>query len=291
MAVETLLKICNKCKRKFVVLHPMEVQPFVAELLVSLADIIKDLKVHQVNMFYESVALMIRAEGDEAVRNQYLVRAPSPAPPHASPHLQHRCLHRPEGTAHCYPAPTAPTGTARCASHHCAHGSRHAVCHADRAPCMQDKLMELPNTRWQQTLDQVAASPPTLEAIEVQNTLHNLLQSNVSVCQSMGGFFMPQMVKLFAPMLQVYTRLSQLINNGIQCAGPLGAQHSAIKAMRSVKKTALRLIETFVDTAEMDEHLAVIRADFVPALMEPILTDYERSLPDAKCAPLLPAGV
>lgn len=74
MAVETLLKICNKCKRKFVVLHPMEQTPFVAELLVGLPDIIKDLKVHQINMFYESVALMIRAEGDSGARNQYLVR-------------------------------------------------------------------------------------------------------------------------------------------------------------------------------------------------------------------------
>lgn len=144
--------------------------------------------------------------------------------------------------------------------------------------------MELPNANWQQTLDQVAASPQSLESIELQNTLHNLLQSNVSVCQSMGGFFMPQMVRLFAPMLEVYTRLSQLINSGIQRAGPLGAQHSTIKAMRSVKKTALKLVETFVDTAEMEDHLSVIRADFVPALMTPILSDYKQSLPDAKCA-------
>lgn len=145
--------------------------------------------------------------------------------------------------------------------------------------------MELPNTNWQQTLDQVAASPQSLESIEVQNTLHNLLQSNVSVCQSMGGFFMPQMVRLFSPMLQLYTGLSRLINNGIQHAGPLGAQHSTIKAMRSVKKTALKLIEAFVDTAEMEDHLNVISSDFVPALMEPILSDYKESLPDAKCAP------
>ena len=145
--------------------------------------------------------------------------------------------------------------------------------------------MELPNSNWQTTLDQVAASPQTLESIEVQNTLHNLLQSNVSVCQSMGGFFMPQMVRLFTPMLQLYTGLSRLINNGIQHAGPLGAQHSTIKAMRSVKKTALKLIEAFVDTAEMEDHLNVIRSDFVPALMEPILSDYQESLPDAKCVP------
>ena len=74
MAVETLLKICNKCKRKFVVQHAAENQPFVAELLQGLPNIIKDLKVHQVNMFYESVGLMIRAELDGNIRNSYLVR-------------------------------------------------------------------------------------------------------------------------------------------------------------------------------------------------------------------------
>lgn len=55
----------------------MEQQPFVAELLVSLSDVIKDLKVHQVNMFYESVALMIRAEGHQPTRDSYLVCYPS----------------------------------------------------------------------------------------------------------------------------------------------------------------------------------------------------------------------
>ena len=73
MAVETLLKICNKCKRKFVILQPTETQPFVAELLATLPETVRDLKTHQINMFYESVALMIRAETDEAARNAYLV--------------------------------------------------------------------------------------------------------------------------------------------------------------------------------------------------------------------------
>lgn len=77
MAVETLLKICNKCKRKFVMQHPTESQPFVVELLAGIPDVIKDLSVHQINTFYESVALMIRAEQtNEALRVQYLVRTP-----------------------------------------------------------------------------------------------------------------------------------------------------------------------------------------------------------------------
>jgi exportin-1 len=62
MACDTFLKICAKCKRKFVVLQLGESQPFVAELLDNLAATIQDLQPHQVHSFYESVGLMIGAE-------------------------------------------------------------------------------------------------------------------------------------------------------------------------------------------------------------------------------------
>jgi hypothetical protein len=63
MACDTFLKISNKCKRKFVVLQLQEQQPFVAELLDNLAVTIQDLQPHQIHSFYESVGLMIGAEG------------------------------------------------------------------------------------------------------------------------------------------------------------------------------------------------------------------------------------
>jgi hypothetical protein len=73
MAVETLLKICNKCKRKFVQHQPGESMPFVAEILSGIPDIIQDLNTYQTNTFYESVALMIRAEQHDPLRDEYLV--------------------------------------------------------------------------------------------------------------------------------------------------------------------------------------------------------------------------
>lgn len=64
MACDTFLKISNKCKRKFVVLQLQEQQPFVAELLDNLAATIQDLQPHQIHSFFESVGLMIGAEGE-----------------------------------------------------------------------------------------------------------------------------------------------------------------------------------------------------------------------------------
>ena len=48
MACETFLKICHKCRRKFVVTQLGEAEPFVCELLGGLAATIQDLEAHQV---------------------------------------------------------------------------------------------------------------------------------------------------------------------------------------------------------------------------------------------------
>jgi len=48
MACDTFLKICNKCRRKFVVLQLQEREPFISELLNTLFETIHDLQPHQV---------------------------------------------------------------------------------------------------------------------------------------------------------------------------------------------------------------------------------------------------
>jgi exportin-1 len=49
--------------------------------------------------------------------------------------------------------------------------------------------------------------------------------------------------------------------------------------MRSVKKVALKLVETFVDKCE---DASMIATTFVPAMMDPLLGDYARNVPDAR---------
>lgn len=53
-----------------------------------------------------------------------------------------------------------------------------------------------------------------------------------------------------------------------------------VKYMRSVKKVTLKLIETFADKCD-DPTLIATR--FVPAMMDPVLGDYARAVPDARC--------
>jgi len=63
MACDTFLKICTKCKRKFVTLQSDEPAPFIVELVDTLPTIISDLEPHQVQAFYEAVGMMLSDRG------------------------------------------------------------------------------------------------------------------------------------------------------------------------------------------------------------------------------------
>ncbi|KXZ44730.1 hypothetical protein GPECTOR_63g55 [Gonium pectorale] len=219
MACDTFLKICNKCRRKFVVLQVQEREPFICELLNGLTETIQDLQPHQIHTFYEAVGLMIGAESDPSKRDDY--------------------LHR---------------------------------------------LMGPPNTTWSQILAQARANPEVLKQQEVVKSIQNVLQTNVSVCTSLGQPFLVQFNVIFGDMLQVYRLYSELISSAITTGGANAARTTFIKYMRSVKKVALKLIEMFVDKCDDPQLLA---ATYVPAMMDPLLGDYARSVPDARDAEVL----
>eukprot|EP00882_Tetradesmus_deserticola_P001199 GHRQ01001297.1.p1 GENE.GHRQ01001297.1~~GHRQ01001297.1.p1 ORF type:complete len:1084 (+),score=646.45 GHRQ01001297.1:232-3483(+) len=146
------------------------------------------------------------------------------------------------------------------------------------------RLMAPPNNIWGQILAQAQANPAVLQQQEVIKSLQNVLQTNVSVCSSLGHPYLSQMVQMADSMLQVYRLYSESISQAIASGGPHAARSSFVKYMRSVKKSVLRLIEVFVDKCDDAQLLAT---KFVPALMEPVLGDYAASVPDAREAEVL----
>ncbi|KAK9840628.1 hypothetical protein WJX81_005548 [Elliptochloris bilobata] len=231
MACETFLKICHKCKRKFVINQIGESETFICELLTSLTATIQDLESHQIHMFYEAVGLMISADSDPRKRDAYLA-----------------------------------------------------------------KLMEPPNKTWSDMIKQATMTPDILKQTEVMKNVQNILATNVAVCSSLGPPFVTQMLHIYLDMLTVYrhaavesvtsctSQYSELISAAIASGGPHVARSSAVKHMRAVKKVTLRLIETFVDKCE---DTAMIASQFVPAMMDPVLGDYARNVPDARDAEVL----
>ncbi|DBA80101.1 hypothetical protein WJX79_000920 [Trebouxia sp. C0005] len=219
MACETFLKICHKCKRKFVQVQIGEQETFISELLNELTGTIQDLETHQIHMFYEAVGLMIGADATREKQDHYLGR-----------------------------------------------------------------LMGPPNATWREIINQAQAQPDILRQTEIVRNIQNILQTNVSVCSSLGQPFVSQMSNIYLDTLNVYRMYSELISQSIQTGGPHASKTAQVKSMRSVKKVTLKLIETFVDKCE---DLSLVTGSLVPAMMDPILGDYARNVPDARDAEVL----
>ncbi|KAG4135856.1 hypothetical protein ERO13_D08G242900v2 [Gossypium hirsutum] len=214
MACDTFLKIVQKCKRKFVIVQVGENEPFVSELLSTLATTVADLEPHQIHTFYESVGHMIQAESDPHKRDEYLQR-----------------------------------------------------------------LMALPNQKWGEIIGQARQSVDVLKDQDVIRTVLNILQTNTSVASSLGTYFLSQISLIFLDMLNVYRMYSELISSSIAEGGPFASKTSYVKLLRSVKRETLKLIETFLDKAEDQPQIG---KQFVPPMMDPVLGDYARNLPDAR---------
>ncbi|XP_057463130.1 protein EXPORTIN 1A-like [Actinidia eriantha] len=141
------------------------------------------------------------------------------------------------------------------------------------------RLMELPNQKWTEIIGQARQSVDFLKDQNVIRTVLNILQTNTSVASSLGTYFLAQISLIFLDMLNVYRMYSELISTNIAEGGPFASKTSYVKLLRSVKRETLKLIETFLDKAEEQPQIG---KQFVPPMMDPVLGDYARNLPDAR---------
>ncbi|GMH35437.1 hypothetical protein BSKO_03305 [Bryopsis sp. KO-2023] len=213
MACDTFLKICNKCKKQFVIDQQDEPKKFIVELLEHLTETIRDLQPHQVNSFYESVGLMISSESNENYQVEYLMM-----------------------------------------------------------------LMSPPNAAWKEVIAQASANIESLKSPEILKKVQNCLQANTSVCQSLGDPFDHQMKTIYVEMLEIYKQYSELISKEVSSGGPYAAKSAFVRAMRSVKRSALKLLETLVESMTKKD----VIMGYVPRMLDPILGDYNRNVPDAR---------
>lgn len=141
------------------------------------------------------------------------------------------------------------------------------------------RLMELPNQKWAEIIGQARQSVDFLKDPEVVRVVLNILQTNTSAAAALGTYFLSQISLIFLDMLSVYRMYSELISANIAEGGPYASRTSFVKLLRSVKRETLKLIETFLDKAEDQPQIG---KQFVPPMMDPVLGDYARNLPDAR---------
>ncbi|MBA0710152.1 hypothetical protein Golax_025145, partial [Gossypium laxum] len=141
------------------------------------------------------------------------------------------------------------------------------------------RLMALPNQKWGEIIGQARQSVDFLKDQDVIRTVLNILQTNTSVASSLGTYFLSQISLIFLDMLNVYRMYSELISSSIAEGVPFASKTSYVKLLRSVKRETLKLIETFLDKAEDQPQIG---KQFVPPMMDPVLGDYARNMPDAR---------
>ena len=146
------------------------------------------------------------------------------------------------------------------------------------------ELMSLPNTAWDAIIGQANANPEILQDPETIKVIGNIMKTNVAACSSIGSYFYPQIGRIYLDMLTMYRAASSLINEGVQRDGPIATKMPKTRGLRTIKKEILKLINTYVEKAD---DLEMVHNQLVPGLLEAVLVDYKRNVPDAREAEVL----
>lgn len=146
------------------------------------------------------------------------------------------------------------------------------------------ELMSYPNAAWDQIISQATTNPQILQDGDTIKIIGNVMKTNVSACTSIGSYFYPQIGRIYLDMLSMYRATSQMISEAVQRDGDIATKMPNVRGLRTIKKEILKLLETYIERAD---DLEMVRTSLVPALLEAILVDYNRNVPNARDAEVL----
>jgi len=137
------------------------------------------------------------------------------------------------------------------------------------------RLMQPSNKQWTDLMRLGNENKQAFSDYTHAQLLADILRVNIRVCSAMGYSFRPQMMNIYLDMLHVYQFYSSTIARAVAEGGDVVAKHKEAKVMNVVKVSILKLIESFVKSADPDD----IGANFCTPLFEPVLRDYQAGLP------------
>ncbi|KAJ1933856.1 Karyopherin transporter, partial [Linderina pennispora] len=111
-------------------------------------------------------------------------------------------------------------------------------------------LMEPSNAMWDQLVTRASSNINELRNVDLVKQLGNILRTNVSACGAIGKGFINQIGRIYMDMLGLYKAVSELISQSIAQGGEIVTRHADIRAMRTIKKETLRLVDTYVKHCE-----------------------------------------
>ncbi|KAI8818152.1 CRM1 C terminal-domain-containing protein [Fimicolochytrium jonesii] len=145
-------------------------------------------------------------------------------------------------------------------------------------------FMDAANKAWDDYIAQARQNPTCLETPETVKLLSNIIKTNISACTSIGPSFYVQIARNYLDLLALYVAVGELIGQHVQTKGLIATVTPTVRALRTIKKDVLRLIETYIHKA--DDPQTVVQT-LIPPLLDTVLGDYARSVEPAKDAVVL----
>lgn len=146
------------------------------------------------------------------------------------------------------------------------------------------KCMELPNGAWDGLMALSAQDMEALYNPDNVKILANILKTNVAACTSIGAPFIAQIGRIYMDLLGLYNVTSTLISQQVSISGLIATKTPRVRALKTIKKQVLRLIDTYVGKAV---DLDVVYNSMIPPLLEAVLDDYNQNVAEAKEAQVL----
>ncbi|KAJ1940902.1 Karyopherin transporter [Kickxella alabastrina] len=146
-------------------------------------------------------------------------------------------------------------------------------------------LMKPTNDQWSTIVNRASEDIHILEDLNVVKQLGNILRTNVSACGAVGKGFITQIGHNYIDMLGLYKAVSEIISGCIARDGEIATRYANVRAMRTIKKEALHLVDTYVK--HCDGEIEQVNKDMVPPLLEAVLADYAQNVPPARDAEVL----
>ncbi|KAK5099839.1 Karyopherin transporter [Lithohypha guttulata] len=147
-----------------------------------------------------------------------------------------------------------------------------------------ENLMSLPNQAWDSIIEQANKDPSILQDAETIKVIGNIMKTNVAACSSIGSYFYTQIGRIYLDMLNMYRASSSLISDAVASGGNVQTKTPKVRGLRTIKKEILKLVDIYVQKAE---DLQMVNESMVPPLLDAILLDYQRNVPDARDAEVL----
>lgn len=83
------------------------------------------------------------------------------------------------------------------------------------------ELMALPNSAWDQIIEEAGKNPAMLQDTETIKIVGNIMKTNVAACSSIGSYFASQIGRIYHDMLNMYRASSQQISDAVASDGKL----------------------------------------------------------------------